>query len=97
MAPYAGGERTGDRSGRNAALNCRADPNQILDGVRTRKPCICTAEVGHRSVSVCHMGVISQRLGGKRLTWDPTKEEFGEKEANAMMSRPMHNGWKLEA
>ncbi len=69
----------------------------FLDGVRTRKPCICTAEVGHRSVTVCHMGVISQRLGGKKLTWDPTKEEFGEKEANAMLSRQMHNGWKLEA
>jgi hypothetical protein len=69
----------------------------FLDGVRTRKPCICTAEVGHRSVSVCHMGVISQRLGGKKLKWDPTKEEFDNAEANKMLSRAMHNGWKLEA
>ncbi len=67
-----------------------------LDGIRTRKPCICTAEIGHRSVTVCHIGAISLRLGGKKLTWDPVKEQFGQAEANQMMSRPMHGGWKLE-
>lgn len=69
----------------------------FLEGVRTRKPCICTAEIGHRSVSVCHMGAISLRLGEKKLTWDPVKEEFGEPEANEMLSRPYRGEWKLEA
>src|SRR5262249_52785780 len=29
-----------------------------IEGIQTRKPCICPAEVGHRSVSVCHLGTI---------------------------------------
>jgi hypothetical protein len=68
-----------------------------LDGIRTRKPCICTAQVGHRSVTVCHIGVIAQRLGGRKLKWDPAKEVFDKDEANKMLSRPMRGEWKLEA
>ncbi|MCC6483214.1 MAG: Gfo/Idh/MocA family oxidoreductase [Armatimonadetes bacterium] len=56
---------------------------------RDRQP-ICDAEIGHRSVSVCHLGNISLRLGGRKLEWDPKREVFkGDKEANAMLSRPM--------
>jgi predicted dehydrogenase len=41
----------------------------------------------HRSVSACHLGNISIRLG-RKLTWDPAKEEFvGDDQANAMLSR----------
>lgn len=66
----------------------------FLDGIRTRKPTICPAQVGHRSASVCHMGVISLRTG-KKLKWDPVKEEFDDAEANKMLSRPMRAPWKL--
>jgi predicted dehydrogenase len=69
----------------------------FLDCVKTRKPTICPASVGHRSVSVCHMGVISLRLGGKRLHWDPATQRFREEDANRMLSRPMRSPWKLEA
>lgn len=69
----------------------------FLEGVRTRKPCICPAEVGHRSVSVCHLGVISLRMGYKDLKWDPAKEEFvGNEDANKMLSRTMRAPWKLD-
>jgi predicted dehydrogenase len=68
-----------------------------LDGIRTRKPCVCTAEVGHRSVTVCHLGAIALRLGGKRMEWDPAEEKFvrGNAEAgNKMLSRPMRGEWQ---
>jgi predicted dehydrogenase len=66
-----------------------------LDCIQSRKRCICDVEIGHRSVSVCHIGNISMRLG-RPLQWDPVKEQFvGDDEANAMMSRPMRAPWHL--
>ena len=69
--------------------------NFLIDGVKNRKACICPAEVGHRSVTVCHLGVIALRTG-KKLKWDPVKQEFDDKEANAWLSRPMRKPWKIE-
>lgn len=66
----------------------------FLDGVRTRKPCICTADVGHRSVTVCHLGAIALRTGLK-LKWDPATQRFDNETANQMLSRPMRAPWKL--
>ena len=36
-----------------------------LDCIRTGKDCICTAETGHRTASICHLGNIGYRLGRK--------------------------------
>jgi predicted dehydrogenase len=63
----------------------------FFDCIRSRKDPICAVEIGHRSASVCHLGAISLRTG-KKLEWDPVKEEFiGEhaKEANAFVTREM--------
>jgi predicted dehydrogenase len=67
----------------------------FLDGVRTRKPCICPASIGHHSVTVCHIGVICLRLGGKKLRFDPVKQKFDNEEANRMLSREIRGEWKL--
>jgi predicted dehydrogenase len=67
----------------------------FLDCVRTRKRPICDIEVGHRSVSVCHLGNISIRLG-RPLRWDPAAEKVvGDEEANRWLSRPMRAPWHL--
>ncbi len=66
-----------------------------LDCIRTRERCICDVEIGHRSVSVCHIGNISMRLG-RPLKWDPAKEEFvGDAAANQLRFRPMRGPWHL--
>ena len=65
----------------------------FFDCVRSRKPPICDAEIGHRAVSVCHLGVIAIRVG-RKLQWDPAKEEFvGDKEANTYIAREQRQPW----
>ena len=70
----------------------------FMDGIRTRKRCICDVEIGFRSVTVCHLGAIALRLGIP-LEWDPAAQKFFGPHAakgNAMISREMRSPWKLE-
>ena len=57
--------------------------------LRSRKDPICDVEIGHRSISVAHLGVISIRMG-QSLKWNPDKEVFtgaNAREANQWLSR----------
>jgi len=68
----------------------------FVDCIRSRKQPICDAEIGHRSVTVSHLGNISLRLGGRRLGWDPVEEQFvDDAEANTYLSRPMRAPWRI--
>jgi predicted dehydrogenase len=68
----------------------------FVECIRSRKQPICDAEIGHRSASVCHLGNISLRLGGRKLQWDPVAEKFvGDDEANLYLSRPYRKPWKI--
>lgn len=68
----------------------------FVECMRNRKPTICDAEIGYRSVSVCHIGNICLREGGRKLDWDPVKQEFkNDPAANAYLSRPRRGPWKL--
>ena len=66
-----------------------------IECIKTRQRPICDVEVGHRSASMCHLGNIAILLG-RKLTWDPAKEQFvGDAAANAMVSRPRRAPWHL--
>jgi predicted dehydrogenase len=65
----------------------------FFDCVRSRKQPITEVEIGHRSVSVCHLGVLALRLG-RKLKWDPAKEEFvRDKDANKWVARAQRKPW----
>jgi hypothetical protein len=52
-------------------------------------------EIGHRSISVCHLANMARELG-RKLRWDPDKEQFaGDDEANLMLNRPRRKGFEL--
>ncbi len=67
----------------------------FLDSIRTGSKTECDAEIGHRSATVCHLGNISMLLG-RKLHWDPKKEEFvNDHVANMFLRRPMRKPWTL--
>lgn len=52
----------------------------------------------HRSLTVCHLANIAIRLGGRKLQWDPAKEEIvGDPEANGWQTRPQRSGYEITA
>jgi predicted dehydrogenase len=68
----------------------------FLDCVRSRETPICDVEIGHRSVSVCHLDNIALNLR-RELTWDPEQERFvDDDEANALLRREMRSPWTLD-
>jgi predicted dehydrogenase len=69
--------------------------NNWLDCIRSRQRPICDVEIGHRSATVCHLGNIAIRTG-RKITWDPSKEEIvGDAAAAKMLSRPYRPPWRL--
>jgi predicted dehydrogenase len=58
-----------------------------LESIISRKDPIAPVDQSSRSLEACAVAWIGMKLG-RKLTWDPKKEEFpGDKEANAMLSR----------
>ncbi len=69
----------------------------LFECVRTRKPPICHVDIGHRSASICHLGVIAIRLG-RKLKWNPQTETFdGDAEATGLLRREMRAPFTYEA
>jgi len=66
-----------------------------LDCIQTRQKPVADVEIGHRSISVCHLANIVRQVG-RKLQWDPQKEVFvGDEEANQWLGRPRRKGYEL--
>ena len=66
-----------------------------LDSIKTRQLPNADVEIGHRSISVCHLANIA-RLLGRRLRWNPETEQFvDDMEANTYLNRPRRKGYEL--
>ena len=73
----------------------KSHQDNFLQCVRSRQRPASDAEVGCRSVTVCHLGNIAYWLK-RPLKWDPKNEHFvNDPEADQMMSRPMRAPWRL--
>ena len=69
--------------------------DDFLHCVRTRKDPAAPVEVGHRSATVCHLGVIAMRLG-RKVRWNPVAEQFiDDPKADRMMDRAMRSPWSV--
>jgi predicted dehydrogenase len=67
----------------------------FLDCVKARKTPISHAEATHRSMTTCIIANVCLMLG-RKLTWDPVKEEFvGDEVANQMRARAMRDPWRI--
>ncbi|MCC9606173.1 Gfo/Idh/MocA family oxidoreductase [Blastopirellula sp. JC732] len=59
----------------------------FLNGVRTRRACICPAETGHRSITPGHLAYVSQALG-RALQWDAkTETVVNDRAANELLQQ----------
>jgi hypothetical protein len=66
-----------------------------LDCMRSREMPVADVEIGHRSITVCHLANITRAIG-RPLRWDAAKEQFeGDAEADAMLDRPRRPGFEL--
>ena len=66
-----------------------------LDCIKTRELPVADVEVGHRSVTVCHLGNIAREVGHK-LQWDPKREIFpNDPAANRYLDRPRRRGYEI--
>jgi predicted dehydrogenase len=66
----------------------------FIDCILSRKATAAPVEAAHRAASACQLGAIAAALG-RPLKFDPQKEVFADAEANALVMREFHGGWKL--
>lgn len=67
-----------------------------LDCIRSRKPPIAPAEVGHRACSTCLIHHIAMKSAGRHLHWDPEKERFlNDPDANSRLSRSQRAPYQM--
>ena len=67
----------------------------FFDCIESREQPISDIVSQHQSVTTCHIGNISMRLG-RPLQWDPEAEQFiGDDEANQWLCRERRKGYEI--
>ena len=86
-----------ERSPKSISTSSFARPHvqNWLDCIKTRELPNADVEIGHRSVSICHLVNITRELN-RKLRWDPDREQFvGDAEANELLVRDRRAGYEL--
>ena len=80
---------------RAAGTDAASHTRNFLDCVKTGALPACHGGVMRRSHTACHAAAIAWQLG-RKVTFDPVKEEFvGDDAANRMRSRAMREPWHV--
>ncbi len=67
----------------------------FIECIKTRSQPRANADHAANTHITCHAAYIAFQLG-RKLTWDPAKEEFvGDAEANRMRARAMREPWRI--
>lgn len=66
----------------------------LLRCIRSRTQPACNPEVAHRAITICQAWTISLRLG-RKLRWDPVREQFDNPDANRMLWREPRAPWHI--
>lgn len=67
----------------------------FVDCMKSRKPTVNPLESAIRSDTISHLSNVAARTG-RKLNFDPVKEVItGDKEANAMLNRPMREKYRV--
>ena len=70
-----------------------SDKEDFLQAIRTGAETLQPIEVGHRTVSLCQIGLIAIQVG-RKLEWDPAAERFvNDAEANALLDISVRGDW----
>jgi predicted dehydrogenase len=92
LFPADGGEPRSVRGADRTDLHVA----NFIECMRSRKPPVADVEIGHKSSNVCHLGNISYRIGGRKIAWDPDREQIvGDAEASALLAREARKPWDL--
>jgi len=75
------------------SLKTTDEKTDFIKAVKARTETLEPFEVGHRTVSLCQIGLISI-LRGRKLAWDPAAERFTNDDgANELLSVPLRAPW----
>lgn len=67
----------------------------FIDSIRTGRQTLIPAEIGHRTNSLCQLGLIAIKTG-RQLNWNPAAERFeNDPGANSLLECPLRAPWRI--